>query len=384
MGGGASANGSPPLFLQKPSKDMFVLFDRLRKTSCAIAGSLLILVSPGTPAQQSAPRYVIADQDVSGSADMALSLLLVSPEVRVLGITVVTGNSWRDQEMMHALRLVEGLGRTDVPVLPGAVFPLVRTAQETHLYNRLYGKPFFLGAYNSDKAPEGWDRIDNADLHEGLPRVKPSPEDAAHFMVRMVHDHPHQVTIYAAGPLTNVALACRIDPGFASLAQELVLMGGSILPATDAPEWVNRPRHEFNFWFDPEAASMVLREHWAKVTTATIDVSLKTRAEPEVLDGLAKAHSPAAEWVTRYTPRPLFPNYLWDELAAAAWIDPTLIRSERYVYMDVSTDHGPAYGDTLVSTDADRPELAGSRVHAIMDIDLPRLQQMLIERLGKQ
>ncbi len=362
-----------------------MVFDRLRKMSRAIlGGSLFLLVSSAAPAQPSEPRYVIADQDVSGSADMALSLLLVSPEVRVLGITVVTGDSWRDQEVMHALRLVEGLGRTDVPVIAGAAFPLVRTAQETRLYNRLYGKPFYLGAYTSSEAPADWDRIDKTDLREGLPRIKLSNEDAAHFMVRMVHEHPHQVTIYAAGPLTNVALACRIDPYFAALAQELVLMGGSILPATDAPEWVNRPRHEFNFWFDPEASSIVLREHWAKVTTTTIDVSLKTRAEPEVLDGLARAHSPAAEWVTRYTPRPLHPNYLWDEMAAAVWIDPALIRSERYVYIDVSTDHGPTYGDTLVSTDADKPELAGSRVHAIMDVDLPRLQQMLVERLGKQ
>jgi Inosine-uridine nucleoside N-ribohydrolase len=359
-------------------------FQRFIKTTSAFAGLLLsFLISSPALAQPSEPRYVIADQDVSSSADMALGLLLVSPEVRVLGITVVTGDSWRDQQMMHALRLVETLHRTDVPVLAGAVFPLIRTAQETRLYSRLYGKPFFLGAYTSAAAPEGWSHIDMADMREGLPKIKPSSEDAAHFMVRMVHEHPHKVTIYAAGPLTNVALACRIDPEFASLAEELVLMGGSILPATSAPEWMNRPRHEFNFWFDPEAASIVLREHWAKVTTTTIDVSLKTRAEPEVLDGLAKSHSAAAELVTRYTPRPYNPNYLWDELAAAAWIDPTLIRDERYVYMDVSTDHGPTYGDTLIFTDEDKPELPISRVHAITDVNLPRLQRMLIDRLGK-
>jgi purine nucleosidase len=131
-----------------------MLLDRLRKMSRAIlGGSLFLLVSSAASAQPSEPRYVIADQDVSSSADMALSLLLVSPEVRVLGITVVTGDSWRDQEVMHALRLVEGLGRTDVPVIAGAAFPLVRTAQETRLYNRLYGKPFYLGAYTSSETP---------------------------------------------------------------------------------------------------------------------------------------------------------------------------------------------------------------------------------------
>jgi inosine-uridine nucleoside N-ribohydrolase len=259
----------------------------------------------------------------------------------------------------------------------------VRTAEETRLFGQLYGKPFFLGAYSAPNAPVGWDKIDPAALPEGLPKIRAGNENAAQFMVRMVHEHPHQVTIVALGPLTNVALACRLDPHFAELTQELVLMGGSLNPQTEAAEWVNRPRHEFNFWFDPEASSITLREKWAKVTTTTIDVSLKTRTEPEVLDGLAKAHSAAAQWVTRYTTRPVFPNYLWDELAVAAWMDPTLIRGERVVYMDVATDHGAAYGDTLVYTDADKPSLVPSQVHAITDVDLPRLQGMIVERLSR-
>ncbi len=308
-------------------------------------------------------------------------LLLQSPDVRLLGITVVTGNSWRDEEVAHALRLVEALGKTDVPVLAGAVFPLVRTAEETRLFDQLYGKPAFLGAYTSPNAPVGWDTVPT--LPEGPPKIRAGNENAAQFMVRMVHAHPHQVTIVALGPLTNVALACRLDPHFSELVQELVLMGGSLNPQTQAAEWVNRPRHEFNFWFDPEATSITLREKWAKVTTTTIDVSLKTRTEPEVLDGLAKAHSPAAQWVTRYTRRPVFPNYLWDELAVAAWMDPTLIRGQRFVYMDVATDHGPAYGDTLVYTDADKPTLVPSQVHAITDVDLPRLQKMIVDSLSR-
>ena len=350
---------------------------RVRRWVC---GAALVVGAAGQARAQ--VRYVVADQDASSSADMALSLLLVSPDVHLLGITVVTGDAWRDEEVAHALRLVEGLGRTDVPVLAGAAFPLLRTAEETRLAGQMYGKPFYLGAYGAADAPRGWDRVDAANVPEGLPKGHAGEEDAAHFLVRMVRAHPHQVTVWAAGPLTNVAMACRLDPHFAEMAKELVLMGGSLNPATDAAEWVDRPRHEFNFWFDPEAASIVLRERWAKVTTTTIDVSLKTRAEPEVLDGLAKAHSPAATWVTRYTKRPISPNYLWDEMAAAAWIDPTLIRGERFVYMDVATEHGPAYGDTLIYTDADKPALVPSQVHAITDVDLPRLQRMLVDRLS--
>jgi purine nucleosidase len=328
-------------------------------------------------------RLVIADQDASTTADMALLLLLKSPEVKLLGITVVPGNTWRDEEIAHALRMLEAVGRTDVPVYSGAAFPLVRTAEETRLYDQLYGKPSFLGAYSDADAPARWDKVDAARVPEGMPKTQVAEGSAAEFMVEMVHAHPHQVTIVAVGPLTNVALACRLDSHFSELVKELVLMGGSLNPQTSAAEWVTRPRHEFNFWFDPEASSITLREKWAKVTTTTVDVSLETRAEPEVLDGLKKSQSVAAQWVTKYTPRPLFPNYLWDELAVAAWLDPTLIKAERFVYMDVATDHGAAYGDTLIYNDTDKPTLVPSQVHAITHVDLPRLQQMIIDRLSK-
>ena len=65
--------------------------------------------------------------------------------------------------------------------------------------------------------------------------MKPLDEDAAHFLIRQVRAHPHEVTIYAAGPLTNIALAISIDPEFAALTKGIVLMGGSLNPQTDDP-----------------------------------------------------------------------------------------------------------------------------------------------------
>ena len=202
-------------------------------------------------------------------------------------------------------------------------------------------------------------------------------------MIRMVHAYPHRVTIYAAGPLTNVALAVRLDPQFSELAQELVIMGGSLNPHTEAQEWANAPRHEFNFWFDPEAASIVLRARWAKVTDTTIDVSLQTRAEPEVLDALAKSDSPAARYITTYFQRPVFPNYLWDELAAAAWIDPSLITREKVVLMDVDTAHGAEYGNTLTWSPDNGPSAQPSTVHAQAEVDFKRFAQFLIDEMSK-
>jgi len=327
-------------------------------------------------------RYVVADQDAAGpgGSDMtSLLVLLQSPEVKVLGITVVTGDDWRDREVAHALRLLETIGRTDIHVYPGAAFPLVRTHEWTTLAAQMYGKVAFEGAWGGP-GDSVWDEI--PPLGEGAPRTKAAEEDAAHFMIRMVHQYPHQVTIYAAGPLTNVALAVRLDPHFAELAQQLVVMGGSLNPQTQAAEWAGDPRHEFNFWFDPEAANIVLHAKWPKISVTTIDASLKTRMEPEVLDGLKGATTPAARYTLKYTTRPVMINYLWDELAAAAWLDSSLITSERYVYMDVDINHGPTYGDTLIWNEGTEPRLPLQKVHAQVDVDLPRLQSLLIKLLS--
>src|SRR5580698_7967983 len=77
-------------------------------------------------------RKVIIDQDAAGpgGTDMQSILALVnSPETDVLGITVLTGDGWRDEEVLHTLRLMEIIGRTDIPVVPGAIFPLVNTKE---------------------------------------------------------------------------------------------------------------------------------------------------------------------------------------------------------------------------------------------------------------
>jgi purine nucleosidase len=90
-----------------------------------------------------AKRKIILDQDCRGPATtnlQSLLLFLQSPDVETLGITVVTGGEWRDEKMAHALRLLEIIGRTDVLVIPGAVFPLVNSKQRIALWEKLYGR----------------------------------------------------------------------------------------------------------------------------------------------------------------------------------------------------------------------------------------------------
>src|SRR5580693_2762956 len=243
----------------------------------------IALLLTGALAWSQPKRKIIINEDCSGpggSNMQTLALLIQSPQVEVLGITVVSGNQWRDEEVAHTLRLLEIMGRTDIPVIPGSVFPLVRRREDTQIWQQRYGKLAYAGAWD-----ERWwhEPFVVPALPEGQPTTKPADEDAAHFLVRMVHKYPHEVTIYEGAPMTNLALAISLDPQFPALAEELVFMGGSLNPQTNDPEFANNPRHEFNFWFDPEAAQIVLRAPWKKITCTPTDISIKTKFTREMV-----------------------------------------------------------------------------------------------------
>jgi hypothetical protein len=120
----------------------------------------------------------------------------------------------------------------------------------------------------------------------------------------MVHKYPHAVTIYEGGPMTNLALAISLDSEFAELAQQLVFMGGSLNPETNDPEFVNNPRHEFNFWFDPEAAAIILRAPWKKMVCTPVDISIKTRLTAAMVKRIEAGGTPLAHYRSLLPTRP--------------------------------------------------------------------------------
>src|SRR6266581_733458 len=110
---------------------------------------LAVLITTSAFAQSR--RKVIINEDCAGpggSNMQTLLLMIQSPQVEVLGITVVSGDQWRDEEVAHTLRLLEIIGRTDIPVVPGAVFPLVRTHEEAQQWQERYGKVAYAGAWD--------------------------------------------------------------------------------------------------------------------------------------------------------------------------------------------------------------------------------------------
>jgi purine nucleosidase len=306
-------------------------------------------------AAQAQKIKVIVDQDARGPATTDMQSILIflqSDRFEVLGITTVSGDQWVKEETQRTLRLLEIAGRTDVPVALGAEFPLLNSKEESERWEALYGKFRYKGCWSDfSKRPESVPPAFREGYHdpdvvpalvEGEPRIKARDEDAAHFIVRMVHKYPGEVVIWAGGPLTNIALALRLDPQVATLAKSLVLMGSGMYADNGGISGVDS-RREFNWWFDPEAVRIVMRSPWNSITITPVDVSIKTTLDPAVRAAIAKADTPVAHYLTQFAVE----SFMWDELSAAAMIDPSMITRQKELYVDIDVDHGPSYGQTL-------------------------------------
>jgi purine nucleosidase len=346
---------------------------------CAFAFAILCF-SVSLSAQSK--RKVIIDQDAAGpgGTDMQAILALVnSADTDVLGITVLTGDAWRDEEVQHTLRLMEIIGRRDIPVVPGAEFPLVSSKEYIAKWQTIHGKLVYQGAWNYAPGGKVHGPSEIPPMPEGAPTLKASTEDAAHFMIRLVRQYPHEVTIYAAGPMTNLALAIALDPDFPALSKELIVMGGSINPQTDDPEFSLTPTREFNFWMDPEASRAVLHAKWPRVVLTTVDISVKTHMEKALIEQIRQSPQPAAQYVAKYAEA----GYLWDELAAVAWLDPTIITKWKKLYVDVDMDHGAGYGNTLVWTPGMQPGMGEVLAEVQDDLDKQKFYKDYVDLISR-
>jgi len=181
---------------------------------------------------------VILDNDWSGSASFIPLLLMLDSNVDVLGLTVVVGNSWLDHMTMHVLRFLElGNLTKQIPVYKGAMYPLLNTPYRMDIWQKLYGKIPWTGAFAQRNLaeetlgldPTGGDptRILTSGLPEGLPSIaRAQSMSAINFLIEQVHTYPGEVSILAAGPLTNIALAIRMNSTFSRNVKKIVIQGG--------------------------------------------------------------------------------------------------------------------------------------------------------------
>ncbi|HET9375304.1 MAG TPA: nucleoside hydrolase [Chthoniobacterales bacterium] len=205
------------------------------------------------------PPKVIIDTDFNTIGDDgqvgAMAAQLDSQGViDLLGFTIPSGNQWRDQKVSDCLKAVKRMGiENRAKVYVGSQYPLLHDYR-AYLYEaQLFGQAIdYLGAYATPQP----------DPHHLVPppdgfavHTRPAKEDAIDFIIQSIHRYPNDVSILAIGPLTNIAIAVRKDPSIIPLIKQIVIMGGQVY----APGNAYNDAGEFNWWFDPEAAQVVLR-----------------------------------------------------------------------------------------------------------------------------
>lgn len=222
------------------------------------------------------PQKIIIDTDPGIDDSMAIFFALSSPELDVIGLTTVFGNVYVDLAATNALRLLEIAGRTDIPVAKGAANSLVGD----------YGDP---PAFIHGDDGQG-------NVHLPLPSSQPIDQSAAQFIIEQVMAAPGEITLVPIGPLTNIALALRLEPRIAQNVKEIVLMGGNALVPGNST-----PAAEANIKDDPEAADVVFGAGWP-VTMVGLDVTTKASMSDQQLQAYVRSSSPMARHIARITP----------------------------------------------------------------------------------
>lgn len=295
---------------------------------------------------------VIFDTDFKMFSDdaYALAILANSGEVNILGATVVPGNVWQNEGIAYILRFLEIINHPEIPVAIGAYEPLMGNRQAVlGAEELLWGGSIYIGAYSRPE-PKTYTNLGkfSEEPYGGYSKNRPINIGSVDFIASEIYNNPNEVTIFALGPCTNIALFVREYPYLVPLVKKIIYMGG----AFDIPGNTT-PAAEFNVWFDPEAAKICLRAPFKEQMIVPLDVCDKVlytiNEYNRIVDGpqtpLVKMfediHGPI------FDKNPDYQSFVWDSITAAIFLQPNIITQIEERYVDVDTSYGPDYGKTL-------------------------------------
>ncbi|MFJ6694954.1 nucleoside hydrolase [Streptomyces sp. NPDC091272] len=335
-------------------------------------------------------RKVILDADMGELNDDAVTMFMLAKAENVdfLGVTVVSGNTWVEEGTAYSLRQLELIGRSDIPVVAGAGEPLMPGRQERlTAESALYGKPPWAGAFDS-RRPPSYDKLARPP-YGGYPRTAPKKDTAAaDFIVEQVKRYPGQVTVFADGPATNLALAVRTHPEIVPLIKEVIYMGG----AFDKPGNIT-PAAEFNWWFDPESARIALRTPFRKQTIVPDDAAQHVVYGKRQYDAIVAGKQTAIKKIFKDLQGPEFAkdpratHFLWDAITAAVFLDPAVARRSDRRYVDVDANFGADYGRSLGykldEFDAPNNPRGTRKATIVLDVDAERFWDLYIGLLRR-
>jgi purine nucleosidase len=301
-------------------------------------------------------RKAILDTDPGIDDMLAIMLAYCSPELRLLGVTVVNGNVHTDVGTSNALATLDSLGAKHVPVCTGCWHPLLRPARtQLEVYGAAQdsGLPF---------DPHWASRADS--------------RHAVNFLIEQVCSRPGEVTLFTLAPLTNIAAAIIMEKRFAPSVGEIFMMGGAAMVSGNTSTVA-----EFNLYVDPEAARVVF-ESGIPITMVGLDVTGKTALHPSDAPTLDALGTPVAEFIRQITRHYLdfsAPCTLFDPLAVAVGMQPSLVKRAVQARVDVEVIGEFAAGATIVDLPGTSGRSANARV--CLEVDSEAFLKLFWERV---
>jgi inosine-uridine nucleoside N-ribohydrolase len=310
-------------------------------------------------------QKLILDVDTGTDDAVAIMLAALHPEIELIGVTTVNGNVEVKFCTDNTLRVLDHIGRSDIPVYEGSNRPLVR-----------------------DNFPVARGVTDQASqFHvETLPvppaTSKKADKGAVDYLVETYRTATDPIALMPVGPLTNIAAALAADPDFASRVPELIIMGGGHEIGNMTPS------AEFNIWADPEAAARVFNAGFEKVTLVTLDATHRALVSYADCDRLAALGTPAGQAmadIVRFRIEMHDISQKMDVLGTApvhdavcvAYLVDREILTTRHLHVDVETGGALTVGRTVIDT-----HFRGNRApnaHVAFDADPRRFVDMLAE-----
>lgn len=271
-------------------------------------------------------RKIILDCDPGHDDAIAIMLAAKHPAIELLGISIVAGNQTLDKTLINGLNVCQTLN-IDTPVYAGMPQPIMRkqiVADNIHGETGLDGPVF------------------------GQLTRKAEKKHAVNFIIDTLMDSTGDITLVPVGPLTNIAVAMRMQPAIIPKIREIVLMGGAYGTGNFTPS------AEFNIFADPEAARVVFTSGVPLVMMG-LDLTHQTVCTPDIISRMENAGGPAGKLFSdmmNFTLKTQYDNYgleggpVHDATCVAYLINPDAFKVQE-MYVEIDVNSGPCYGRTV-------------------------------------
>ena len=318
-------------------------------------------------------KKVILDVDTGTDDAIAIMTAVMSETLEVLGVCAVNGNRGIDFTTENTLRVIEYLGK-DIPVFRGCSLPMVVSLTEGRREDIPYKGP---------KDPQDNVHGDYIDLPPAT--IQEQPVSAVRWLVDTLMASEGDITLISVGPLTNIAMALRIEPRIAQKIKRIVIMGGGCREVNITPT------AEFNFWIDPEAAKIVF-DCGCDILVVPLDATHAAAVSIRTAEALERKGTKPATLTARIIRQRQNAYKHWqpmadidsvpvhDALAVCAVLDESVLEPVVETYADVDIGKGAADGMSIFDLD-NRYKDRKKNVKVALGADPERFADMLLNIL---